>query len=153
MIIDRPVNGNGVSIYGVELNLQQELFYGFGIIANYTYVEGDRNDTSTGEEVAIPGNSKHSSNLTSYYENDWLSTRLSYNFRTEFSTGVGEEITDDYGQWDVNISFILTESTSLFFEGINLTDEIIYTYDRDHYAPVGIYKNGRRYYAGVRVSL
>jgi len=153
MIIDRPVNGNGGSIYGVELNLQQEIFYGLGIIANYTYVEGDRKNAITGEETAIPGNSKHSSNLTSYYENDWLSTRLSYNFRTEFATGVGEEITDDYGQWDVNVSFILTESFSLVFEGINLTDEVIYTYDRNQYAPIGIYKNGRRYYAGIRVSL
>ena len=153
MVIDRPVNGNGGSIYGLELNLQQELFYGFGIIANYTYVEGDRKDATTGAEIAIPGNSKHSSNLTSYYENDWLSTRLSYNFRTEFATGVGEEISDNYGQWDINVSFILTESVSLVFEGINLTDEIIYTYDRNHYAPVGIYKNGRRYYAGIRVSL
>lgn len=153
MVINRPVNGNGGSIYGLELNLQQELFYGFGIMANYTYVEGDRKDTTTGKEVSIPGNSKHSSNLTSYYENEWLSTRLSYNFRTEFATGVGEEITDDYGQWDINISFLLTESTSLVFEGINLTDEIIYTYDRNHYAPIGVYKNGRRFYAGIRISL
>ena len=153
MIIDRPINGNGGTIYGIELNLQQELFYGFGLIANYTYVEGDRTEAITGKKIAIPGHSKHSTNLTSYFENDWLSTRLSYNFRTKFATGVGEEITDDYGQWDFNISFTITESVSLVFEGINLTDEIIYTYDRNQYAPVGIYKNGRRYYAGVRVSL
>lgn len=153
MIINRPVNGNGGSIYGLEMSFQQELFYGFGIIANYTYVEGDRKDPITNEEIAIPGNSKHSSNLTGYFENDWQSTRLSYNFRTEFSTGVGEEITDSYGQWDINISFNLTESLSLVFEGINLTDEIIYTYDRNQYAPVGIYKNGRRFYAGIRISL
>lgn len=152
MIINRPVNGSGGSIYGLELNLQQELFYGFGLIANYTLVEGARKDVLTGRNINIPGNSKHSTNLTSYYENDWLSTRLSYNFRTEFATGEGEEITDDYGQWDINVSFNLTEYLSLVFEGINLTDEIIYTYERNEYAPIGIYKNGRRYYAGVRVG-
>ncbi len=152
MVINRPVNGSGGSIYGLELNLQQELFYGFGIIANYTLVEGERKDPSTGEHINIPGNSKHSTNLTTYYENDLLSARLSYNFRTEFATGVGEEITDDYGQWDINISFNITDYLSLVFEGINLTDEIIYTYERNEYAPVGIYKNGRRYYAGVRVA-
>ena len=152
MIINRPVNGSGGSIYGLELNLQQELFYGFGLIANYTLVEGERKDTLTGENINIPGNSKHSTNLTSYYENDWLSTRLSYNFRTEFATGVGEEITDDYGQWDINVSFSVTDYLSLVFEGVNLTDEIIYTYERNEYAPIGIYKNGRRYYAGVRVG-
>ena len=77
---------------------------------------------------------------------------MSYNFRTEFATGVGEEITDDYGQWDINVSFSVTDYLSLVFEGVNLTDEIIYTYERNEYAPIGIYKNGRRYYAGVRVG-
>ncbi len=153
MIINRPSNGNGGSIYGLELNLQQELLYGLGIIANYTYVDGERKDTTTGEQVDIPGNSKHSSNFTTYYENDWISTRLSYNFRTEFATGVSEEITDNYGQWDINLSVTLTESVSLMFEGINLTDEINYTYERNEYAPIGIYRNGRRFYAGVRVKL
>jgi len=152
MVINRPVNGSGGTIYGAEVNFQQELFYGVGIIANYTFVQGERKDLITGNEIEIPGNSKHSANLTSYYENDWLSTRLSYNFRTKFSTGVGEEITDDYGQWDVNLSFILTKEISLVFEGINLTDEKAYTYERNHYAPVGIYKNGRRLYAGIRVA-
>jgi iron complex outermembrane receptor protein len=153
MVINRPVNGSGGTIYGAELNLQQEFLYGFGIMANYTYVEGDRKDADTGKNIDIPGNSKHSTNLTSYFENDWLSTRLSYNFRTEFATGVGEEITDDYGQWDVNISFILTEHVSLVFEGINLSDELIYTYERNEYSPVGVYRNGRRFYAGVRLVL
>jgi iron complex outermembrane receptor protein len=153
MIINRPVNGSGGSIYGLELNLQKELIYGLGLIANYTLVEGERKDPITSENINIPGNSKHSANLTSYYENDWLSTRLSYNYRTEFATGVGEEITDDYGQWDINVSFSVTDNLALVFEGINLTDEIIYTYERNEYAPIGIYKNGRRYYAGIRVTL
>jgi iron complex outermembrane receptor protein len=153
MVINRPVNGSGGTIYGLELNLQKELFYGLGIIANYTFVDGERKELLTENNIDIPGNSKHSSNLTTYFENDWLSTRLSYNFRTEFATGVGEEITDDYGQWDVNVSFLLTESLSLVFEGINLTDEIVYTYERNEYAPIGVYKNGRRYYAGIRFTL
>ncbi|WP_343813919.1 TonB-dependent receptor [Colwellia asteriadis] len=153
MIINRPVNGSGGSIYGLELNFQKELFYGVGIIANYTFVDGERKELITGKNIPIPGNSKHSSNFTTYFENDWLSTRLAYNFRTEFATGVGEEITDDYGQWDINVSFMITESLSLVFEGINLTDEVNYTYERNEFAPIGIYKNGRRYYAGIRVSL
>ncbi len=128
------------------------VFYGVGIIANYTFVEGERKDLVSGKNIAIPGNSKHSTNLTTYYENDWLSTRLSYNFRTEFSTGVGEEVTDNYGQWDINVSFMLNSNISLVFEGINLADEVIYTYERNQYAPIGIYRNGRRFYAGIRLS-
>ncbi|PKI12901.1 TonB-dependent receptor [Colwellia sp. 12G3] len=77
---------------------------------------------------------------------------MSYNFRTELSTAVGEEITDDYGQWDINVAFNVTDYLSTVFEGINVTNEIIYTYDRNEYAPIGIYKNGRRYYTGLRVG-
>ncbi len=134
------------------MNLQKELFYGFGVIANYTYVQGKRKELLTGRDIDIPGNSDHSVNFTSYYENDWLSARFSYNFRTEFATGVGEEITDDYGQWDVNLSFLLSDHIALVVEAINLTDEINYTYERNEFAPVGIYRNGRRLYAGVRIS-
>lgn len=152
MIINRPINGSGGTIYGAEINLQQELFYGFGVIANYTYVQGERKDLNSGKDIDIPGNSDHSINLTGYFENDWLSTRLSYNFRTEWATGVGEQVTDDYGQWDINLSFLLSENMSLVFEGINLSDELIYTYERNEFAPVGIYRNGRRFYAGIRID-
>ncbi|MFD1620765.1 TonB-dependent receptor [Thalassotalea marina] len=152
MVINRPVNGSGGTIYGVELNLQQELFYGFGLIANYTFVQGERKDLNTGKDIDIPGNSEHSFNVTGYFENDWVSSRLSYNFRTEWATGIGEQINDDYGQWDVNLSFKLNAHTSLVFEGINLANEHIYTYERNELAPVGVYQNGRRFYAGVRVE-
>jgi iron complex outermembrane receptor protein len=152
MIINRPVNGSGGTIYGAELSLQQELFYGFGVIANYTYVQGKRKDLDTGKKIDIPGNSEHMVNFTTYYENEWSSTRLSYNFRTDFATGIGEEITDDFGQWDLNISFVLTDSISLVIEGINLTDEVLYTYERNEFSPIGIYRNGRRLYAGARVN-
>ncbi len=150
MVISRPVNGSGGRVYGAELSWQQELFYGFGVIANYTYVQGERKDAETGKDIDIPGNSDHTVNLTTYYENDIASVRLSYNFRTEFATGVGEEITDDFGQWDINVSFNLNENISLVVEGINLTDEILYSYERNQFAPVGVYRNGRRFYAGVR---
>jgi iron complex outermembrane receptor protein len=150
MVISRPVNGSGGQIYGVEMSWQQELLYGFGVIANYTYVQGERKDTETGRDIDIPGNSDHTVNLTTYFENDWLGLRLSYNFRTQFATGVGEEVTDDFGQWDVNMTVPVDHNFALVVEGINLTDEITYSYERNHFAPVGVYRNGRRLYVGVR---
>ena len=150
MVIARPVNGNGGQIHGVEMSYQQELFYGFGLMTNYTYVQGERRDSQTGAELEIPGHSEHTYNLTAYYENDRLGMRLSYNHRSAFATGMGEEITDDFGQWDANINVKINDNFSLIFEGINLGDEILYTYERNEFAPVGIYRNGRRLYAGVR---
>ncbi|MEI8607112.1 TonB-dependent receptor [Pseudoalteromonas sp. B160] len=91
-------------------------------------------------------------NLTSYYENDWLSSRLAYNYRTHFATGVGETMMDDFGQLDGSVTFKISDSLDFVIEAINLTDEITYLYERNEYAPTGIYQNGRRFYVGVRYS-
>lgn len=152
MTIDRPINGSGGTIRGVEIGYQQELIYGFGLITNYTFVDGDRTDSISGRENYVPGTSKHTINLTSYYENDWLSSRLAYNYRTHFATGVGETMMDDFGQLDGSITFKLSDKLDFVVEAINLTDEITYLYERNEYAPTGIYQNGRRFYVGVRYS-
>lgn len=149
MTIDRPVNGPGGRISGLELGLQHEFIYGLGMVANYTYVDGDRT-ASNAATSDIPGNSKHTFNLTGYYEDDIYSARLSYNYRTRYATGVGEEITDSYGQLDMNLSYTLNEQWRLLLEGINLNDEKVFTYDRIKNAPVNLYRNGRRIYLGVR---
>ncbi|NTS76738.1 TonB-dependent receptor [Catenovulum sp. SM1970] len=155
MVIDRPTNGHGGQIQGMEFSYQQELIYGLGIIANYTYVDGKRDgDINVPDDrVAIPGHSRHTMNISGYYENEWFSGRLSYNYRTEYDTGIGEQVTDKIGQLDASLRFEVTEQLSVIFDGINLTDEIIYNYERNKYAPIGIYKNGRRLFAGVRFEL
>ncbi|NNG45272.1 TonB-dependent receptor [Pseudoalteromonas sp. NEC-BIFX-2020_002] len=152
MTIDRPINGSGGTIRGVEIGYQQELIYGFGLITNYTFVNGDRTDSVSGRNNYVPGTSKHTINLTSYYENDWISSRLAYNYRTHFATGVGETMMDDFGQLDGSITFKVSDSFDFVIEAINLTDEITYLYERNEYAPTGIYQNGRRFYLGVRYS-
>ena len=150
MSIDRPINGNGGSVRGLELSYQQHLFNGFGVIANYTLVDGSRKQHLGHSSELIPGTSKHSFNLTSYYENDWFSVRFAYNYRTKFATGIGEVTMDNYGQLDGNITLSINEKTDIVFEFINLNNEIAYTYERNQYAPTGIYANGRRYYLGLR---
>lgn len=129
MSIDRPNNGAGGSIRGVELSYQQTLAYGFGLIANYTYVDGKRDNAEVGLRDKVPGTSKHSTNLTAYYENHQFSVRLSYNYRTQFATGVGETMMDNYGQLDGSLTVKLSDNLDAQFEFINLTDEQIYTYD------------------------
>ena len=51
--IDRPVNGPGGNIQGVELSYQQPIAGGFGVIANYTY-----SDASSDNGDPVPGNSE-----------------------------------------------------------------------------------------------
>ncbi|KID56304.1 TonB-dependent receptor [Pseudoalteromonas luteoviolacea] len=150
MSIDRPINGAGGVIRGVELSYQQAIAYGFGVIANYTFVDGDRTSQLTGKTDWVPGTSRHSANLTAYYENSVLSLRLAYNYRTQFATGIGETKMDDYGQLDGSVTLSFSDNLDLVFEFLNLNDEQIYTYDRNEYAPTAIYQNGRRFYLGAR---
>ncbi|AOT10341.1 TonB-dependent receptor [Pseudoalteromonas luteoviolacea] len=150
MSIDRPINGAGGVIRGVELSYQQAIAYGFGVIANYTFVDGDRNTQLSGNYDWVPGTSKHSTNLTAYYENSLVSLRLAYNYRTQFATGIGETKMDDYGQLDGSVTVSINDDLDLIFEFLNLNNEIIYTFDRNEYAPTAIYQNGRRFYLGAR---
>ncbi len=152
MTIDRPINGSGGTIRGFELGYQQELFYGFGLIANYTFVDGERSKRNNASLNAIPGTSKHTINLTSYYENERFSGRLAYNYRTDFATGVGETIMENFGQLDGNLTIKLNKQFDIIVDAINLSNETTYTYERNQYAPTGIYKNGRRFYLGIRYS-
>lgn len=150
MSIDRPINGAGGVIRGLELSYQQAIAYGFGIIANYTFVDGDRTSQLSGQSDWIPGTSRHSANLTAYYENSFISMRLAYNYRTKFATGIGETKMDDYGQLDGNVTLSISDDLDLIFEFLNINNELIYTYDRNEYAPTAIYQNGRRFYLGAR---
>lgn len=59
---------------------------------------------------------------------------------------------NNFGQLDGNLTIKLTTQFDIIFDAINLTNETTYTYERNQYAPTGIYKNGRRFYLGIRYS-
>lgn len=154
ILINRPVNGKGGTIQGLEFGYQQELYEGFGWSANYTYVDGEAKD-SEGNNVTIPGNSDHTVNLSSYFETDTFSGRISYNYRTGYDTGEGwPGYVDDYGQVDANLSYNLSENITFIIEGINLTDEKTFSYQEKgvKQALTGYYADGRRLTAGVRFN-
>jgi iron complex outermembrane recepter protein len=149
--IDRPVNGSGGRIQGVELSYQQPIAGGFGAILNYTYSEAD----SSGDDP-IPGNSKDTANVTAYYENDRFGVRLSYNYRSEYFVDVdrGRELySDATDSLDLSVNLNVTDSIALTFDAINLLDEeLFYYYDNLQSRPARFYDNGVIYYGGVRVN-
>ncbi|ACA87194.1 TonB-dependent receptor [Shewanella woodyi] len=154
ILVNRPINGNGGTIMGLELGYQQELFENFGISANYTFVDGEAKD-GEGNDVTIPGNSEHTVNLSSYYENEDFSGRISYNYRTGYDTGLGwPGYIDDYGQLDANISYQVTDNITIVLEAINLTDEQTFSYQQEgvDQALTGLYADGRRFVTGVRFN-
>lgn len=154
ILINRPVNGKGGTIQGLEFGYQQEVYEGVGVSANYTYVDGEAKDDE-GNDITIPGNSDHTVNLSAYYENEDFSGRISYNFRTGYDTGRGwPGYIDDYGQVDANFTYNVTENIALVVEGINLTNEKTFSYQEKgvEQALTGLYADGRRYVAGMRFN-
>ncbi|QFU06367.1 catecholate siderophore receptor CirA (plasmid) [Pseudoalteromonas sp. THAF3] len=154
ILISRPVNGRAGRIQGLELGYQQELYQGFGIGANYTYVDGEaKNDE--GDDVTIPGNSKHTINLSAYYETAHFSGRISYNYRTGYDTGRDwPGYIDDYGQIDANLTYNINDNVAVVLEAINLTDEHTFSYQEEDVkqALTSVYADGRRFTAGVRFN-
>ena len=147
--VNRRANGPGGTNKGFEFQVSRALFAGFGVIANYTYSDADV-DGGVGE---VSGNSKHAFNATGYFENQLLSARLSYNYRSKFfiafdrAAPLNQRATESLdGQFAVNV----TRNVALTAEAINLTNEKIEQYSGTVDRPRAIYDNGRQFYLGAR---
>lgn len=139
--VNRPQNGSGGSVQGFEFQFQQSWENGFGVAFNYTYSDSDT-DTSTtlNQNVGLPGVSENAYNLMGFYENDTFSARLSYTWRDEYLSPYrasfnvigldngASEFFNDYGQWDANVTWDITDRISLTAEATNLTDEKLTSY-------------------------
>ncbi len=165
--IGLPVNGTSkVQINGAELGGQfafdflPQPFDSFGVTANYTYSDDkgyNQRDYFTGDLLTFLGLSKHSYNLSGYYDDGTISARLSYNWRSRFviaplDRGNNPAVGEPFGQWDASASATLTDNVSVFLEGVNVfnaqrTENAASIYRRNI-----IETYGRRVYGGVRVK-
>ncbi|MET0534370.1 MAG: TonB-dependent receptor [Steroidobacter sp.] len=150
--VSRPRNGSGGEIRGSELTYQTGLWGDFGLQANYTYADG-----GTDEGLEIPFSSKHTINLTPYYDNGTINARLTYGWRSKYFREIGRGgvavTNDEYAQLDASFGWRLTDHIELTAQVLNMLDETHYEYGGEENRPLAIYKNGRRYFAGVRFAL
>jgi len=148
--INRRSNGSGGSNFGVELQASRRIWGPFGAVVNYTY-----SDAKSDSGDPIPGNSKHSLNLTGYFENDWLSLRASYNYRSAFFINIDRASPLNQGKTDsldASANLKITDYLSLTADAVNLTNTKIYQYAGTETRYRARYDNGRIFYAGVRVK-
>ncbi|MBL8268931.1 TonB-dependent receptor [Steroidobacter sp.] len=150
--VSRPRNGSGGEIQGSELTYQTRLWGDFGLQANYTYADG-----STDEGLQIPFSSKHTINLTPYYDNGTINARLTYGWRSKYFREIGRNgqavTNDEYAQLDASFGWRVTEHIELTAQVLNMLDETHYEYAGEESRLLNLYKNGRRYFAGVRFAL
>lgn len=147
--INQRANGQGGSIFGVELAAVVPLANGFGFQANYTYVNSEDDETG----LPLPGTSENSFNGSVYFENERFSAKLAYNYRSDFfitidrSTPLSQEAV---GFLEASLAYNITDNITATLEGVNLTDETIRQFGSNETQHRATYKNGRVIYAGIR---
>ena len=135
---------------GVSIAYQQNYAYGFGLLANYTYADGNG---SEGQD--LPFNSKHQVNISPFYENGPIQLRATYTWRSEYFTGVdrGDNMyVKDSDNLDISGTYNFTDNVSLTLAGMNLTDAEYYAYANVEAMPRAAYRTGRKYMATVSLS-
>ncbi len=166
-VITRVVNTPGGPLKGVELSFQQQFtflpapFDGFGVLANYTFVDSDIDYRAGGSLVTatLLNLSKHALNGTLYYEKDAFQARVSANYRGKFLTGVPAAFNQDVAGTksatyvDASISYDITDNITFSIDGINLTNQADVQYT-DSVAErwVNYRLNGRQFYVGLRAT-
>lgn len=142
--VEEPVNGDEATVFGFELNLQQQLTFlpgfldGLGVYANYTYswseaeVFGEtENDIRT---VTLPGQSESVANFALSYQKHGFSGRISANYGGAFVSEIrdsdqNDRYYDERLQIDVSASQEISSKFSVFAEVLNLTNEPLRYYN------------------------
>ena len=148
--VAQPVNDKGTN-KGIEIAWQQPIAWGFGANLNYTWAMGR---DSNGAPLA--GSSKHTYNAEGWYENDFLSARLIYSYRSDFLTGIVSALPQyvaGAGDVSASVNLKLTNQLSLSFDAKNLAGALARQYVVQKDMPAAIYNNGKQFYLGLKYSM
>lgn len=159
--VTRPQNGQAANVTGFEVALTHVFDNGFGFTANATVVDSDVSIGNDARETFALEGLGDSQNLILFYEKDRWQARIAFNNREGFlryidnasasAEPTGEPVnTDTFGQWDVSASYDINENLSVFFEGINITEEELVQTGRFANQIFNIEDNGSRYALGIR---
>jgi iron complex outermembrane receptor protein len=128
-VVSQKVAGSGGEIEGVELQWQHAFDNGFGFATNYTYVDGAAPKENYADMLGVfSDSSQHNANLVGYWENDTFSSRVAYNWRSEYMTRegnlyYGNRMNDAYGSLDLSLGWNITDSVTVSLEASNILEE------------------------------
>ena len=164
---DQVVVGTAINILMIGL---PGFLSGLGVNTNYSYIESSglpNTFLNTGSPVNLgsipPGNlpleglSKHNVNASVFYENERISLRAAYNWRSRFLLTAADVIfpytsifNEATGQLDASIFINLNQNIKFGVQGVNLLNEVTktsqaYSGDPDRLAPRSYFMNDRRF--------
>ena len=158
--VNQVINQEEASIDGWEIGGQY--FFGdsgFGVLANYTMVNGDVGFDNTGlpnvNQFALLGLSD-TANAVLMFEKYGISARLAWNWRDEFLSAINQgnsrnpRYTEEYQQFDLSIGYDFNDHLSVNFEAINLTGEDIRIHGRSEMQLFRLEDQFARYAIGAR---
>jgi iron complex outermembrane receptor protein len=159
VFVTQTQNVSDARVQGVELGGQYALDQnfgwasGFGVTGNYTHVEA-RTPT-----CGFSGLSPDTYNVSGFYDNGKIQTRLSYNWRSKWITSCNfdnegvPQMHNAYGQLDLALRFNLTHKLQVFADATNLTnsDNFLYAGTPDQFVERNV--NYSRFDFGVHLSI
>ena len=186
-IVTTPGNADDIGkVKGFEIAYQQVYdmlpgwLSGYGLGATYTYVDSSGVSQSTLSEtdpdvaagnqanvdtskLPLQGLSKHTINITPFYEKGPFSARLAWNWRSKFLLTARDVIVpfapiinEATGQLDGSIFYNINDNIRVGVQGVNLTNEVTKTSQVINNqlveAPRSWFMNDRRFTGIVRVS-
>lgn len=139
--INRPENGKNGTIKGFELGTQTFFDFlpapldGFGIQANYTYVESSAPGPIVGQSVPLQGLSKNSYNLVGFFEKSGFRARVAYNWRSDFvesTSGPGSGSLPIYDrpfdELDASVGYSVNDHFDISVDATNITNSVTRSY-------------------------
>jgi len=159
----RVRNGQKGKIKGIEIAGQYAFddaipwLQGFGVAANYTYVDASAERAGGAPACGYPGLSPQSYNGSLFFENTQFSARVSYNWRNHFSVDCGGGSTMPrnraaYGQTDASLRYNITPKIALYLDAINLNNARMREYAQNESQFLTLEDVGRRVNVGVRMA-
>jgi len=162
--IDSPENVEARKVNGIELAVQH-LFgeTGFGVGVNATFVGGDVDVDNyyIGRQKVLEGLSD-SANLQMFYEKDGLSVKVTGAWRDQYLVGLGlpdtgsdsaPQYAEDFLQWDLSVNYEVSDNMTVFFDGVNLTNETERKFSRFENQFISAAQYGSRYVFGFRYTI
>jgi iron complex outermembrane receptor protein len=148
-----PINTQGRA-QGIEMTYTQALTEHFGAEANYTFTDAKQTSAvPPGGDDRLVGASKNVYNITGYFENAHFSTRVSWNYRSAYYSGLDRSTAfsqDSIGTLAASVSYLYNENLSVTLDGQNLNDPTLKYYALNTTQPRAFYVNGRQFYLSVR---
>ncbi|MBC7166191.1 TonB-dependent receptor [Phenylobacterium sp.] len=164
-VLDSTQNGGDGHLSGVEFvyyhpwEFLPGAFSGLGFQGSISFTKGEF-ETPDGSTVEFPGTSDRIVGATLFYEKYGLSSRLTYQYRTDwldevFPSGSAANSNlywDETTRLDFSARYQVNDFVSIFMDANNLTDEKGIRYQGSEDRPYEVESFGRKFLFGVRAN-